>query len=152
MEEEKKKLLLLFIFSTYLPVFLLQFRSGELVGCGIKFLIQRVPTRHTFYGPRYPKNKKYLKKHDDDILITFFRYFLFLGYWAPSKVCWVGTCWMQNLVMHPMNSRDRKLSKNTGKYVENKNKRSSFFFSSSKINKYYFIIFLRRPILIRNFL
>ena len=27
---------------------------------------QRVPTLHTFYGPRYPKNKKYLKKRDDD--------------------------------------------------------------------------------------
>ena len=26
-----------------------------------------VPTRHTFDGPRYPKNKKYLKKRDDDV-------------------------------------------------------------------------------------
>ena len=33
---------------------------------------QRVPTLHTFDGPRYPKNKKYLKKHDDDVIITFF--------------------------------------------------------------------------------
>ena len=80
-----KKLLFLFVFSTYLPMFLLKFRSGELVGCGIKFHIQRVPTRHTFDGPRYPKKKKYLKKCDDDIIITFFpssrffRYFLFLG-------------------------------------------------------------------------
>ena len=38
----------------------------------IKFHIQRVPNRHTFDGPRYPKNKKYLKKCDDDIIITFF--------------------------------------------------------------------------------
>ena len=30
-----KKLLFLFVFSTYLPVFLLKFRSRELVGCGI---------------------------------------------------------------------------------------------------------------------
>ena len=65
-EEKKKKTNFLFVFSTYLPVFLLKFRSGELVGCGIKFRIQRVPTRHTFDGPHYPKNKKYLKKHDDD--------------------------------------------------------------------------------------
>ena len=57
----KKKLLFLFVFSTYLPVILLKFRSGELVGCWIKFYIQRVPTRHTFDGPLYPKNKKYLK-------------------------------------------------------------------------------------------
>ena len=27
--------------------------------------IQRVPTWHTFDGPRYPKNKKCLKKRDD---------------------------------------------------------------------------------------
>ena len=57
-----KKLLFLFVFLTYLPVFLLKFRSGELVGCRIKFHIQRVPTQHTFDRPRYPKNRKYLKK------------------------------------------------------------------------------------------
>ena len=51
---------------------LLKFRSGELIVCKIKFRIQRVPTRHTFDGARYPKNKKYLKKCDDDdvIIIT----------------------------------------------------------------------------------
>ena len=63
----KKKLPFLFIFSTYLPVFLLKFRSWELVGCGIWFPIQRVPTLHTFDGPCYPKNKKYRKKRDNDI-------------------------------------------------------------------------------------
>ena len=31
-----KKLLFLFVFLTYLPVFLLKFRSGELVGCGMR--------------------------------------------------------------------------------------------------------------------
>ena len=50
-----------FVFFTYLPVFLLKFLLGELVGCEIKFCIQRVPTQHTFDGPRYPKKKKYLK-------------------------------------------------------------------------------------------
>ena len=80
MEEERKKLLFVFVFFTYLPVFLLKFRSGELVGCEIWFRIQRVPTLHTFDGPHYPKNKKYLKKHDDDVIITFFQVFLvFLG-------------------------------------------------------------------------
>ena len=67
-----KKLLFLFVFLAYLLVFLHKFWSGELVGCIIKFHIQRVPTQHTFDGLRYPKNKKYLKKHDDDIIITFF--------------------------------------------------------------------------------
>ena len=74
-----KKLLFLFVFLTYLPMFLLKFQSKELVGCRIKLCIQRVPNQHTFYGSHYPKNKKYLKKRDDDVIITFFRYFLFLG-------------------------------------------------------------------------
>ena len=56
-----EKLLFLFVFSTYLPVFLLKFCSREVVGCIIKFRIQRVPTQHTFDRPHYPKNKKHLK-------------------------------------------------------------------------------------------
>ena len=72
MEEEKEKTTFLFVFSTYLLMFLLKFRLGELVGCEIKFPIQRVPTQHTFDGPRYPKRNKYLKKCDDDIIMTFF--------------------------------------------------------------------------------
>ena len=67
MEEEKKKTAFLFLYLTYLPLFLLKFQSGELIGCGIKFRIQRVPTRHTFDRLHYPKNKKYLKKRHDDI-------------------------------------------------------------------------------------
>ena len=66
-----KKILFLFVFSTYHPLFLLKFQSGELVGCGIKFPNQRVPTQHTFDGPLYPKNKKYLKKCDDDVFLVF---------------------------------------------------------------------------------
>ena len=31
---------------------------------------------HTFDGPRYPKNKKYLEKHDDHVIITFFQVFI----------------------------------------------------------------------------
>ena len=58
----KEKTTFLFIFLTYLLVFLLKFRSWDLVGCGIKLCIQQVPTLHTFDGPHYPKNKKYLKK------------------------------------------------------------------------------------------
>ena len=69
----------MFVFLTYLPVFLLKFRSGEIIGCRIKFHIQRVPTRHTFDGPHYPKNKKYLKKWNDDVIIPFFQVFLVFG-------------------------------------------------------------------------
>ena len=39
------------------------------------------------------------------------------------------------------------LSKHIGIYVENTNTKSSFFDSSFKINKYYFNVLLRRPIL-----
>ena len=75
----KEKTTFLFVFLTYFPGFLLKFRSRELVVCGTKFSIQRVPTRHTFNGPRYLKNKKYLKKRDDDIMIMFFSGISFLG-------------------------------------------------------------------------
>ena len=80
-----KQLLFLFVLSTYLPVFLLKFRLGELVGCKTKFCIQRVPTRHTFDRPYYPKNKKYLKKCDEDIIITLFQVFLVFGVESSVK-------------------------------------------------------------------
>ena len=50
-----------------------------LVGRGIKFRIQQVPTLHTFDEPISPKKKEYLKKHDDDIIVTFFEEFLVFG-------------------------------------------------------------------------
>ena len=53
-------------------MFLFKFRSRQLVGCGIKLHIQKVPTQHTSDGPRYPKNKKYLKKCDDDVIFMLF--------------------------------------------------------------------------------
>ena len=91
-----KKTTILFVFSTYLPVFLLKFRSGELIGCGIQFCIQQVATLHTFDRPHYPKNKKYLKKWNDDVIITFFQVFLVFGVARSVKVCSVGTRWMRN--------------------------------------------------------
>ena len=48
--------------------------------------------------------------------------------------------WMQNLIPHPTSSPTQNLSKITWRYVENTNKKGSFFHSSSKINNYYFII------------
>ena len=116
MEEEKKKTAFLFVFSTYLPVILIKFRSGELVGCGIKFRIQRVPGY--FF--------KYSSSH-------FFMYFLFLGYRGPSKVFQVGTRWMRNLIPHPTSSPNRNLSNNTRRYVENTNKKIVFFLFPPKL-------------------
>ena len=39
----------------------------------------------------------------------------------------VGTRWMRNLIPHPTSSPDGNLSKNMGRYVDNTNKKSSFF-------------------------
>ena len=39
-------------------------------------------------------------------------------------------CWMRNLIMHPTISLDQNLSKNMGRYVENTNKLSSFFYDT----------------------
>ena len=57
----KKKLYFLFVFLTYLLVFLLKFRSGELIGCVIWFSIQWVPTLHTFYT-LLPQKQEILEK------------------------------------------------------------------------------------------
>ena len=91
-----KKTTFLFVFSTYLLMFLLKFRLRKLVRCRIKFHVQRVPTRNTFDRCHYPKNKKYLKNVMMMSSSCFFKYFLFLGYRGPSKVCRVGTHWMRN--------------------------------------------------------
>ena len=41
--------------------------------------MQNLPTQHTFDGPLYPKNKKYLKKCDVDISVMFFHIFIVFG-------------------------------------------------------------------------
>ena len=43
-------------------------------------------TLHTFDGPRYLKNKKYLKKWNDDVIIPFFRVFLVFGVAGSVKI------------------------------------------------------------------
>ena len=40
---------------------------------------------------------------------------------------------MQNQILHPTSSLDLNLSKNTGRYVENKNQKSSFFMTNMSI-------------------
>ena len=51
-----------------------------------KFCIQWVPTWHTFDGPRYTKKKKYRKKWNDDIIISFFQVFLVFGVAGSVKI------------------------------------------------------------------
>jgi len=66
---------------------LLNFQVKTLIGCVISFFIHGVPMLHTFDGPYYTKNKKYMK---NVIAITFFMQ------QSPSKVTNMGTTWMTN--------------------------------------------------------
>ena len=68
-------------------MYLLKFQSGELIGCEIEFHIQVVPTQHTFLWTPLPQKQEIPEKCDDDVIIMFFRYFLFLGEQGTSKVC-----------------------------------------------------------------
>ena len=146
----------MFVFLTYLIVFLLKFRSGELVGCEIWFRIQRVPTLHTFDGPRYTKNKKYLKKHDDDIYPQNKKYLKKTWWWCHHHVfsgiyCFWGSEVHQKYAVWVLFGCGIKFRvqrallieiwvKTQGDMLKIRTKKSIFFFSSSKVNKYYFII------------
>ena len=142
----------MFVFLTYLILFLLKFRSGELVGCGIKFYIQRVPTLHTFDGPRYPKNKKYLKKtwwwHHHHVHHHVFSGIRVEGS-IKSMLCGYSLDGKSNSAPNKI-SRSKFEKKHREICRKYEHQRQLFLFSS-KINKYYFIIFLRRPILDHKF-
>ena len=117
----------MFVFLTYRPVFLLKFRSGELVGCGIKFRIQQVPTWLNFDGPCCPKNKKYLKKQNDDVIIPFFQVFLVFVVAGSVKSMPSGYLLDAELNSTSNELSRLNLSKNTWRYVKNTNQKSSFF-------------------------
>ena len=99
-----KKLLFLFVFSTYIPMCLLKFLLGELPRCGIKFCIQRVSTLYTFDKPLYPKNKKYLKKRDDDIKKNYF----FCSYFQHISLCFYSNFDWESLLDAELNSRSNE--------------------------------------------
>ena len=93
-------------------------------------LIPHPMSTHTTYFGWTPLPQKQEIPEKNVMMMSssrFFRYFLFLGQRGPSKVCSVGSLWIQNQIPHPTSSLDRNLSKNTGRYVENKNTKSSFF-------------------------
>ena len=139
----------MFVFLTYLPVFLLKFRSGELVGpC-----IQRVPTRHTFDGPRYPKNNKYLKKWNDDVIIPFFQEFLvFWGSRVHKKYavwvlfwCEIKLCIQRSLPL-------RIWVKTQGDILKIRIKKVVFFILPPKLITIILLFFLGGPFYTSNFL
>ena len=135
----------MFVFSTYLPMLLLKFLSGELIGCISKSNIQCIATRHTFDGPHYPKNNKYLKTCDDDIIITFFQVFIVFGVAGLVKSMSSGYSLDANLISHPGSSPDRNLSKNTGRYVKNTNKKVVFSFLPPKLINIFLLFSLGGP-------
>ena len=105
-------------------------------------LILHPTSTHTAYFLRtpLPQKQEIPEKCDDDVIIIFFQVFLVFGVERSVKIMKCGYCWMHNQITHQTISLNQKLSKNTGRYVKNMNTKSSFFLSSSKINKYYFII------------
>ena len=147
----KRKLLFFCSYFQHISLcFYLDFKRESSLDAKFNFASKEYPNYILLTDPATPKTRNTWKMWWHHHI---FRYFLFLGQQGPSKVCRVGTRWMQNLIPHPTSSPDWDLSKNTGRYVENTNKKNSF--SSSKINKYYFIILLIlfwRPILSWNFL
>ena len=68
-----------------------------------------------------------MKKHDDDVIITFFHVFLVFGVAGSIKGMQCGYALDVESNSHPTSLPDQNLSKNTMRYVENTNKKSSFF-------------------------
>ena len=132
----------LFISSTYLPLFLLKFWAGGLIGCGIKFHIQWVPTLHTCDEPGYPKKntwKMWWWHHHH-----FFQVFLIFGVAGSIKSMQCGYSLDVELNSDPTSSLAQNLSKNIGRYVENTNKKSSFIlWQICQFNHYGWLILLK---------
>ena len=134
MEEERKKLLFVFVFSTYLSLcFYSNFDRESSLDAKFDSASNEYPHCILLMEPATLKTRNTWKNVMTMSSSCFFKYFLFLGYRGPSKVCSVGTRWMRNQISHPTSSLDRNLSKNTGRYVENTNTKSSFFFLPPKL-------------------
>ena len=87
----KRKLLFLFVFSTYLHVFLLKFQAGELVGCGIKFCIQRAlpleiwVKKQTYMSKiRAKKVVLFYDKYVSSTIMVDSFYWNYIGSWIPT--------------------------------------------------------------------
>ena len=127
MEKEWKKLLFVFVFRHISMCFYSNSKLEGLLDAKFNSASNEYPPYILFMDPANPKTRNTWK----NVMMTssshFLRCFLFLGWWGALKVCRVSTRWMQNLISHPMSSPDKNLSKNTGRYVENTNKKTSFF-------------------------
>ena len=75
----KRKLLFVFVFSTYLPVFLMKFRLRELVGCIIWFASNKYSHCILLIDPSTPKTINTWKNVMMMSSSSFFQVFLVLG-------------------------------------------------------------------------
>ena len=107
--------------------FYLSFDRESSLDAKLNSASNKYPLGILLMDPAAPKTRNTWKNGMMMSSLCFFRYFLFLGLRGPSKLCQVGTRWMRNLILHPGKSLDRNLSKNTMRYVENTNKKNSFF-------------------------
>ena len=63
MEGKRKKLPFVFVFSTYIPMFLLKFQARELFGCGIYCTSNEYPHCILFKDPTTPKIRNTWEKY-----------------------------------------------------------------------------------------
>ena len=133
MDEEKKKILFSLYFRHISLCFYSNFDQESLLDAELNFASNEYPLDILLKDPPTPKTRNTWK----NVMMTssshFFRYYLFLGYQGSSKLFHVDTRWMWNLIPHPMSSPNQNLSKNTRRYVENMNKKSSFFILPPKL-------------------
>ena len=133
MDEEKKKLLFCSYFWHISLCFYSNFDRESSLDAELNFASNEYPLGILLTVSSTPKTRNTWK----NVMMTssshFFRYFLFLRKRGPSKVCRVGTRWMQNLILLPTRSPNRNLSKITGIYVKNTNKKVVFSFLPPKL-------------------
>ena len=86
-----EKLLFQLIFSTYLHVVLLKFRSGALVGCGIEFPIQWMLPIEIWVKPHGDKLRIWVEKVVCSLVFYYFNHLLNLF-----------ICLLKKMVTHPL--------------------------------------------------
>ena len=77
---------LLFLYFQHISLFSYSnFDQESSLDAELNFASNEDPLDILFMGPLYPKNKKYPKKCDDDVIIMFFQVFLVFGEVGPIK-------------------------------------------------------------------
>ena len=128
-----KKLFFLFIFLTYLLVFYSNFKGKSSLDVELNSASNEYPHCILLTDPANPKIKKILEKCDDNVIIMFFQVFLIFGVARSVKSMVRGYSLDAELNSTPMSSPTQNLSKTTGRYVKNTNKKIVFSFLPPKL-------------------